>query len=451
MLGNANSVIIPIMFVQIVKTKAANQMLFGIRMVLCIVLAWTAVQWPVQASTGAGKVMFVSGGATRQAPMAAAQPIARDAQVSQGDRLITAADGYVYVRMADGALLVLRPNSSLTIDQWQYNPERPEQSQIKYTLQQGVSRYVSGKGSQAAKDRFRFNTPMAAIGVRGTDFTVLSRNDLTQVTVRSGGVVVSPFDVSCRREALGPCEGRTAAELFATQGASFLQLRAGEDRPQLIRPNGNPGPDQTAPALGNEPTARNNRNNGTESVEASLTTESRSERLASTLANVPSLTAWGRWGQLSPDEATAFMRQLLQGRQLVSISSDYALARNVGFPMQLPESGVGRFRLTEHDGIYRESSGATPQPTQSTGGSLQIDFAQRKYQTDLQLNLNGQALQFQSKGTVDPGNLLQSSVLNPTTSLKGVVGGADAGQAAYLYRSTLPTGAEITGITAWGR
>jgi hypothetical protein len=450
MLGNTNSVIIPTMFVQIVKTKAANQMLFCIRMVLCIVLAWTAVQWPVQASTGAGKVMFVSGGATRQALMGAPQTISRDAYVVEGDRLITAADGYVYVRMADGALLVLRPNSTLTIDQWTYNPERPEQSQIKYTLHQGVSRYVSGKGSQAAKDRFRFNTPMAAIGVRGTDFTVLSRNDLTQVTVRSGGVVVSPFDVSCSREAFGPCNGRAAAELFATQGGNFLQLRAGEDRPQLIRPNANPGPNQTAPALGNEPTARTNRKNSTESGEGNLSSESRSEKFVSTLGNIP-LAAWGRWGQFNPDEATAYMHQMLQGRQLISISSDHVLARNMSVPMQLPESDVGKFRLTEHDGIYRQFSGAAPQPTQSTGGSLHIDFAQRKYQTDLLLNFNGQALHFQSKGTVDPGNLLLSNVLDPTTSLKGIVGGTDAGQAAYHYHRKLPTGAEITGITAWGR
>lgn len=447
------------MFSQILHfthAKVASKSLLGMRLLLCILLACASMHGAVQAATAAGKVMFVSGSATRQAPPAAPQPITQDAEVQQGDRLATAANAYLYVRMADGTLLVLRPGSTLFIDQWQYNAERPEQSQIKYTLQQGVSRYVSGKGSQAAKDRFRFNTPMAAIGVRGTDFTVLSRPDLTQVAVRSGGVVVSPFDVSCSRDALGPCEGRAAAELFATESASFLQLRAGEQRPQLIRPNGNPGPDQASPALGNEPTARSNKNNSSESVEISLTTEARSEKLASTFihatAIAPSrLATWGRWGQLSPDEATAYMRQLLQGRQLVSISSDYALARNIGVPMQIPESGVGKFRLTEHDGIYREAAGATPQATQTTGGSLHIDFAQRKYQTDLQLNLNGQALQFQSKGTVDPGNLLQSSVLDPASSLKGVVGGAHAGQAAYLYRSKLPTGAEITGTTAWGR
>lgn len=402
--------------------------------------------------------MFVTGAATRQVAQTPPSPIARDAEVRQGDQLATSADGYLYVRMADGALLVLRPGSTLRIDQWQYNPERPEQSQIKYTLQQGVSRYVSGKGSQAAKERFRFNTPMAAIGVRGTDFTVLARTDLTQVAVRSGGVVVSPFDTTCSREALGPCDGRSATELFATAGASFLQLRAGEQRPQLIRPNGSPGPDQTAPPMGNEPTARANTGGPGQSGEIASNLDMRTERLASTLnsLNTPvpppePLAAWGRWGQLSAEDAAAYMRQFLQNRQLVSISSDFVLASNAGMIRVLPESGIGRFRLTEHDGIYRESTGAPAKTTTANAGNLSIDFAQRTYQTQLELDLQGQALKLQSTGTIDAGNVLQSSVLNPTTSLKGVVGGVDAAQAAYLYRSKLPNGAEISGTTAWGR
>lgn len=419
---------------------------------LSLVLLCLAFGASAQTIPAAGKVMFVTGVATRQVAQTPPLPIARDTEVHQGDQLATAADGYLYVRMADGALLVLRPGSTLRIDQWQYNGDRPEQSQIKYTLQQGVSRYVSGKGSQAAKESFRFNTPMAAIGVRGTDFTVLARTDLTQVAVRSGGVVVSPFDVSCSREALGPCEGRSATELFATAGASFLQLRAGEQRPQLIRPNGNPGPDQASPPMGNEPTARSNTSNPGNSGEVVGSHDLRTERLASALNNLKEpLAVWGRWGQLSTEEAAAYMRQLFQGRQLVAISPDYVLARNAGMAMALPESGVGRFRLTEHEGIYRETTGAPAQATSANAGSLSIDFAQRKYQTELQLDLQGQALKLHSTGTIDPGNVLQSSVLNPATSLKGVVGGPNAAQAAYLYRGKLSSGAEISGTTVWGR
>lgn len=421
------------------------------RWLLCLWAFLGALSLQAQPLPAAGKVMFVTGNASRHPDGAAVQPIERNAEVRQGDQLSTGSDGHVYIRMADGALLVLRPGSTLRIDHWQYNPDRPEQSQIKYSLQQGVSRYVSGKGSQAAKERFRFNTPMAAIGVRGTDFTVLARADLTQVAVRSGGVVVSPFEGSCAREAVGPCEGRFAAELFANAGASFLQLRPGEQRPQLIRPNGNQGPEQTAPALGNEPTARNGKANSPESAEIASVTESRAAKLASAMAKEQVMATWGRWGQLNADEAAAYMRNLLQDRQLVAISPDHVLVRNPSVIMQFPESGVGNFRLTEHEGMYRDTPGAAPQSTQATAGRLQIDFGQRRYQTELQLDFRGQSLKMQSSGTVEAGGTLESSVFNPTTSVRGVVGGPGAGQAAYLYRSSLSNGAEISGATIWGR
>lgn len=418
----------------------------------------TAAKTWAQASTEAGKVVFVTGVAMLHQPQGTPRPIQHGQGVQQGERLQTGADGHIYIRMADNALLVLRPGSTLAIDHWQYNPDKPEQSQIKYTLQQGTSRYVSGRGSQAAKERFRFNTPMAAIGVRGTDFTVLAREDLTQVAVRSGGVVVSPFDVSCTREAIGPCEGRLATEFFAQGNAHFLQIRSGDQRPQIIKPNGTRGPDQTPPPLGTEPNAKNNQPSATEVVALAVANELRNERLTTLLAAQkmpeyapPALATWGRWSQLSADEASVFMRQLLQDRQLVGISTDYVLARNTNVNMQLPESGVGSFKLREHEGVYRSNTAASPQNTFATGGQLQIDFGQRSYQTEIQLDLNGQALRFQSAGNLESGNLLESSVLSPATTLKGTVGGNNAGQAAYLYRHKLPTGAELSGATVWGR
>jgi hypothetical protein len=123
--------------------------------------------------------MFVVGKATKQNAQGQDQAVVKDMDVRQGDRLITASDAYLYARMSDGALLVLRPGSTLSVDVWRYDAQKPEQSQIKYTLHNGLSRYVSGRGSQAAKDQFRFNTPLAAIGVRGTDFTVWSQPEIT--------------------------------------------------------------------------------------------------------------------------------------------------------------------------------------------------------------------------------------------------------------------------------
>ena len=46
----------------------------------------------------------------------------------------------------------------------------PSDSQVKLNLIEGTARAVSGEAAKAAKERFRLNTPIAAIGVRGTDY-----------------------------------------------------------------------------------------------------------------------------------------------------------------------------------------------------------------------------------------------------------------------------------------
>ena len=57
----------------------------------------------------AGEVVFVAGSATRQTVNSAPQAIAKGLKLVQGDVLRTDEKAYVYGRMSDGGLLVLRP------------------------------------------------------------------------------------------------------------------------------------------------------------------------------------------------------------------------------------------------------------------------------------------------------------------------------------------------------
>lgn len=45
-----------------------------------------------------------------------------------------------------------------------------EQSLVRFRLDRGVARAISGAAAEGARERFRLNTPLVAIGVRGTDF-----------------------------------------------------------------------------------------------------------------------------------------------------------------------------------------------------------------------------------------------------------------------------------------
>jgi hypothetical protein len=402
--------------------------------------------------TAAGHILFVLGRASKQSHSGEQQAISKDMSVRQGDKLITASDAYVYVRMADGALLVLRPGATLSIDLWRFNADTPELSQIKYTLHQGLSRYVSGRGSQAAKENFRFNTPLAAIGVRGTDFTVLAQPGLTEVSVRSGGVVVSAFGADCVQDSLGPCQGRGAAELFASPTAGFLQLKAGEQIPKLIPSNGKTGPDQVIPALTNEPYALENKSGTNPSSAIATKIETLIEKDSYQSSIQKPLAEWGRWGvAVTKAERDQIVNSLTTGRDLVAINSYYVLARNPGVIQSLPETGIGNFKLVDHEGIVVNAKTGTFESTQAIDGSLSIDFGKARFQTDLKLEASGQTIKISAVGSVESGGVLRSDFFFSPTSVQGVVGGTGAGQASYIYRRPSTAGLDVSGATRWSR
>ena len=424
----------------------------GVLVALGMLIGASHAQQPLPDGS-AGEVVFVAGAATRQAANAASQPIAKGLKLVQGDILRTDDQAYVYVRMADGGLLVLRPQSHLRIDHWLYNPQRPELSEIKYTLHSGVARYVSGRGSQAAKDKFRFNTTLAAIGVRGTDFTVLSSPDLTQVSVRSGGVVVGGLGNGCSAEALGPCGGESALELFATSSNKLLQVTLGDRRPQLIDSASTGGPDKARPPASGEPHAES----GSSVPAGVLVTEGAREAAVVDLAaksgnpdTALSIAVWGRWGALANGQSGAeVVRDVLNGRQLAAINRYYVIGANPSAVLEMPDAGVGQFKLMGHSGLLVDPATGKLQETTASNGSLQIDFGARRFQTSLDLQSPTVQTTIRSQGYIEASGKMASDPYVSATALEGLVGGKGGGEAMYIYHRPAAQGIEVSGVASW--
>lgn len=400
----------------------------------------------------AGEVMFVAGTVGRQPSGGGFQPLVKGVKLAQGDLIQTDDQAYVYVRMSDGGLLVVRPRSQLRIDLWRYDALRPELSEIKYTLETGVARYVSGRGSQAAKDKFRFNTSLAAIGVRGTDFTVLSQPDLTQVSVRSGGVVVGSLGNGCKADALGPCEGDAALELFAANSNKLLQIVLGDRRPQLVDSPPAGGPDKVRPPASGEPHA----DSGANVSAGVLVTEGARE--AAVLATKPgnadpaslSIAAWGRWGALAKDEmGAAVVQGVLKDRQLVAINPYYVIGANSGAVFEMPNAGVGQFKLVGHSGLVVDAATGAARETTASNGMLQIDFGARRFQTSLDLQSATMQTTIQSQGYIEADGRMSSDPFVSATALKGLVGGKAGGEAIYTYHRPAEYGIEVSGVASW--
>ncbi len=125
--------------------------------------------------------------------------------VRVGDRIETQAGGHVYLRFVDGANLSVRPQSRMLIESYSHNPQQPQLGAIKFKLDEGTARSITGAWGEAARERFRLNTPVAAIGVRGTDFTVRTESERTTATVYTGAIVLAPLANGCATS-VGPCQ-----------------------------------------------------------------------------------------------------------------------------------------------------------------------------------------------------------------------------------------------------
>ena len=205
---------------------------------------------PSAESAGAavGEVSLVIGTA-RRSDVGGTTPVSQGMRVRVADLIETDAGGHVHVRFVDGGFVAVRPGSRLRIDDYRVDTQRSEANAVRFTLEQGVVRSVTGEAARQARERYRLNTPIAAIGVRGTDYVTLGTADTVRVTVNSGAVVLAPFGPGCSAGDLGPCASPAALMLTADMGrTTMLEYVRQAAAPRLV-PVGRdvPTPDQLVP------------------------------------------------------------------------------------------------------------------------------------------------------------------------------------------------------------
>lgn len=95
-------------------------------------------------------------------------------KVHQGDEITTEADAEVLLRLTDGTVLAVRPNSQMKLSQYTFSVDDKagKDDNFLVDLVKGGMRTLSGKIGKRKPAQFKVNTPTATIGIRGTDFEV---------------------------------------------------------------------------------------------------------------------------------------------------------------------------------------------------------------------------------------------------------------------------------------
>ena len=458
-----------------------------------LVFCLTGAVW----ASDAARVVFVAGQAT-----VAGQAAQMGAAVAEGQSLQTGKDGYLYLETIDHGFFILRPNSKGQIVSYFVDAQNPANSRMKLELESGVARHISGQAAKSARQNFRFNTPVAAIGLRGTDFTIYADQNVTRITVLSGGVVVSALSGACLAEGFGPCEGTASRELFANLNASTtsglgkatqtLQVERGQS--PVVLQGTEQAPDLIAPPRSNEPAApklsaasplqptalapltptaaltpgQSQSTALTQSPALSLSAAStdklsKDQNLEAYKTNLvtqstsstggASQLIWGRWQAVLDQKIEVDVAALQAKNQLIAANNYYAVMRNSD-SVWLPTSqaSIG-FTLAQSQAVITDEASRVAVPAKLENGQLQVDFVNSSFFTKFDLVSQSQRFQLQNNGEVSPDGKLYGGpqFLRPNNMYVSGALASDNRSAAYLFQSRLDDGRLASGVTLWGK
>lgn len=129
--------------------------------------------------------------------------LAVGSKLEEGDIVSTEKDSYVRLHFTDGAEMGVRPQSTLNIQRYRFEKERPAQDALVVNLVKGGMRTVTGLiGKRGNDTAYRVQGSTATIGIRGTEYIVREcKGDCVLERQQSGPMSVSGTGSSSRQKA----------------------------------------------------------------------------------------------------------------------------------------------------------------------------------------------------------------------------------------------------------
>ena len=457
----------------------------------CLASTWILVAFSATAQTASppavARVAVSVGDTTKVSPLGRVETLQVGSSLAAGDRIRTGADAVAILVFSDEGRISLRSDSELLIRHYEIDPAGVK-TRIELELLKGTVRQISGNASRNQPERYRLNTPIAVIGVRGTDFLAKTSGDAVEAFVHEGKIILQPLAEACGRVASG-CD--PVAMISSASGQRYVRLssagdveqrdfRPGElervfgiDTSRVSRPAGATATARAgAASVGNEFSMPA----GTQFVTDTIFVAQGSEghRLYSAASGGPAASAAFSYaaGTDSPGAAVAVVeaaqRQLVWGRfsiasalpvnMLVPYSEaslgrhvtvgeigEYALWRlNPAGPMDASLRGQAAFTLTDSEAVFANASGVTS--AEVTRASLSVDFDRSTFAAGVGLrHASAGEAAIDVNGKVNAEGIFVGA--NATERVAGALS-RDGKEAGYLFSKDVSAGT-FRGVTLW--
>lgn len=117
----------------------------------------------------AGRVQFINGKVHIISADGHSQEVRKGDPINESDTITTARDASAQLRMQDGGLIAMRPDTQFKVDSFKYDGKEDGSEQSFFSLLRGGIRAITGAIGQQHKQSYRIAAQSTTIGIRGTD------------------------------------------------------------------------------------------------------------------------------------------------------------------------------------------------------------------------------------------------------------------------------------------
>ncbi len=136
----------------------------------------------------AARVEFSTGNVVARGSDGSSRKLSKGTEINAGDTINTA-DGRAQLRFTDGGLMSLSPDTEFKVEEYSFEGKQDGSEKSFFNLVKGGLRAITGAIGHTNKKNYKLNTPVATIGIRGTEFLATMRGRLL-VRVGDGAVFV---------------------------------------------------------------------------------------------------------------------------------------------------------------------------------------------------------------------------------------------------------------------
>jgi hypothetical protein len=218
-----------------------------------------------------GRIDFATGPVSAVNAKGESRGLERGQRIEQGDTVVTGSGGELHIVMDDHALIALRPNTRMVVEEYVADGGKDDRSLLR--LARGAMRSVTGWIGKTSPRNYEIRTATATIGIRGTDHEVgvlnegdnagtydkvnegetALRNPAGEVNVRPGlaafvpqGKPVAPrvldsvpafYKPTANENRIEDTKGKLSREMDDRLDARRKEKRAAEGAPSACGPN----------------------------------------------------------------------------------------------------------------------------------------------------------------------------------------------------------------------